>query len=251
MEIIDLIAILGALAWLPQIISWVYHRLKKPTIKVFNDNIAEVGFIKFGNAFNIRLSFLARYKNALIDNIELIIKDKNGATHNLKWIWYSETLYELQAVTGNAIMAKQQQAIAINAYKDVLIEKLVGFQSESFLETRKNLAYKLNTFIENQKSVGEIDVETIKRSQEYNDILRFYKSELFWISGDYSVICKIHIVDKKEPIEHLFNFTLSDIEIETLRRNIEFSEKVLALEFFNKEQTLEGNWFWATPNVYS
>ena len=34
---------------------------------------AEVGFIKFGNAFNIRLSFLARRKHALIDNIELCI----------------------------------------------------------------------------------------------------------------------------------------------------------------------------------
>ena len=30
MKIIDTIAILGALAWLPQIISWVYNWLKKP-----------------------------------------------------------------------------------------------------------------------------------------------------------------------------------------------------------------------------
>ena len=32
MKIIDLVAILGALAWLPQIISWIYHWLQKPMI---------------------------------------------------------------------------------------------------------------------------------------------------------------------------------------------------------------------------
>ncbi|MFR3549400.1 MAG: hypothetical protein ACLTTW_03695 [Coprobacter sp.] len=37
-----------------------------------------------------------------------------------------------------ATMAKQQNAIAINAYKDVLIEKFTGFQS-SFLTEGNNL----------------------------------------------------------------------------------------------------------------
>ena len=54
-------------------------------------------------------------------------------------------------------MAKQQNAIAINAFKDVLIEKFIGFQSIAFLEKRKLLAYKLTTFIENQRANGEID----------------------------------------------------------------------------------------------
>ena len=55
MEIIDIIAILGALAWLPQIFLWIYHWLQKPKVNVYHDEEAEVGFIKFGNAFNIRL----------------------------------------------------------------------------------------------------------------------------------------------------------------------------------------------------
>lgn len=147
MKIIDIIAILGALAWLPQIFAWIYHWLQKPKIQIFNEEEAEVGFIKFGNAFNIRISFLARKKHALIDNIELELEDKDGAKHNLKWVWYSETFYELQSPTGIATMAKQQNAIAINAYKDVLIEKFIGFQSVIFRENHKQLTYKLNTLV--------------------------------------------------------------------------------------------------------
>ena len=45
MKIIDIIAILGALAWLPQIFAWIYHWLQKPKIQIFNEEEAEVGFI--------------------------------------------------------------------------------------------------------------------------------------------------------------------------------------------------------------
>lgn len=249
MKFIDIIAILGALAWLPQIISWVYNWLKKPKISIYHDGEAEVGYIKNGNVFNLRFSFLARYKHALIDDIELILIDKDGAQHTLKWMWYSETFYELQGVAGNATMAKQQNAIAINAFKDVLIEKFIGFQSVEFLERRKLLAYKLTTLIENQKTNGEIDVDVIKRSNEYNELVRLYKNSLLWKSCEYFAVAKIHIADTNETIEHEFNFRLSDLEIETLNKNIEFAKSVIDCEFIDTTQQLTGTWLWAKPTI--
>ena len=132
----------------------------------------------------------SKKKHALIDNIELELEDKDGAKHNLKWVWYSETFYELQSPTGIATMAKQQNAIAINAYKDVLIEKFIGFQSVIFRENHKQLTYKLNTFIENQRKTGELDINIVKRSSEYNEIIRLYKNSMFWKIGDYKLFAK-------------------------------------------------------------
>lgn len=249
MKLIDIIAILGALAWLPQIISWIYNWLKKPKISIYHDGEAEVGYIKNGNVFNLRLSFLAREKHALIDNIELILTDKDGAHHTLKWMWYSETFYELQGPAGNSTMAKQQNAIAINAFRDVLIEKFIGFQSIAFLEKRKQLAYKLTTFIENQRANGEIDIDAIKRSHEYNELIRLYKNSLLWKSGEYSAIARIHIADTNETIDHKLNFRLSDLEIDTLNKNIEFAKSVVDCEFIDATQQLTGAWLWAKPNI--
>lgn len=249
MEFIDIIAILGALAWLPQIISWIYDWMKKPKISIYHDSEAEVGYIKNGNVFNLRFSFLARDKHALIDNIELFLIDKDGAQHFLKWMWYSETFYELQGVAGNATMAKQQNAIAINAFKDVLIEKFIGFQSETFLEKRKQLAYKLITFIEDQRTNGETNIDAIKRSHEYNDLIRLYKNSLLWKSGEYSAVAKIHIVDTNETIEHKFKFRLSDLEIDTLNKNIEFAKSVVDYEFIDSTQELKGTWLWTKPTI--
>lgn len=249
MRLIDIVAILGALAWLPQIISWVYNWMKKPKISIYHDGEAEVGYIKNGNAFNLRFSFLTREKHALIDDIELILTDKDGAHHTLKWMWYSETFYELQGPAGNSTMAKQQNAIAINAFRDVLIEKFIGFQSVPFLEKRKQLAYKLTTLIENQRTNGEINIDAIKRSHEYNELIRLYKNSLLWKSGEYSAVAKIHIADTNEIIEHKFNFRLSDLEIDTLNKNIEFAKSLVECEFIDAEKQLAGTWLWAKPSI--
>lgn len=249
MKLIDIIAILGALAWLPQIFSWIYNWLKKPKISIYHDGEAEVGYIKNGNAFNLRFSFLARDKHALIDDIELHLTDKDGARHILKWMWYSETFYELQGPAGNSTMAKQQNAIAINAFRDVLIEKFIGFQSVAFLEKRKLLAYKLTTLVENQKINGAVDMEAVKRSHEYNELIRLYKNSLLWKVGEYSAIAKIHIADTNETIEHTFSFRLSELEIDTLNKNIEFAKSVVDCEFIDTSQQLAGTWLWAKPTI--
>ncbi len=249
MKLIDIIAILGALAWLPQIFSWIYNWLKKPKISIYHDGEAEVGYIKNGNAFNLRFSFLARDKHALIDDIELHLTDKDGARHILKWMWYSETFYELQGPAGNSTMAKQQNAIAINAFRDVLIEKFIGFQSVAFLEKRKLLAYKLTTLVENQKTNGAVDMEAVKRSHEYNELIRLYKNSLLWKVGEYSAIAKIHIADTNETIEHTFSFRLSELEIDTLNKNIEFAKSVVDCEFIDTSQQLAGTWLWAKPTI--
>ena len=249
MKLLDVIAILGALAWLPQIISWIYNRMKKPKISIYHDGEAEIGYIKNGNVLNLRFSFLARYKHALIDNIELVLTDKDGAHHTLRWMWYSETFYELQGPAGNSTMAKQQNAIAINAFRDVLIEKFIGFQSSSFLEKRKQAAYKLTTFIENQKISDNVNIDSIKSSSEYNELIRLYRNSLFWKVGEYSAVAKIHIADTNETVEHSFNFRLSDLEIDTLNKNIEFAKSVVDCEFIDTTQQLVGTWLWAKPTI--
>lgn len=249
MKLIDIIAMLGALAWLPQIFSWIYNWMKKPKISIYHDGEAEVGYIKNGNVFNLRFSFLARDKHALIDDMELVLTDIDGAHHTLKWMWYSETFYELQGPAGNSIMAKQQNAIAINAFKDVLIEKFIGFQSTTFLEKKKQLAYKLTTFIENQKINGNVNIDDIKRSNEYNELIRLYKNSLFWKAGNYSVVAKIHVADTNETISHSFNFRLSELEIDTLNKNIEFAKSVVDCEFIDTTQQPTGTWLWAKPTI--
>ena len=251
MKLMDVIAILGAMAWLPQIITWVYKWLRRPVVSIFHDTESEVGYIKNGCAFNVRLSFLSRKKHALIDDITLQLTDKNGASHILNWIWYSETLYELLGPEGNATMAKQQNAIAINAYEDALIEKFVGFQSIEFIEERKRLSYQLQSYIEDQRTGGCLNVDQVRASKQYNDLVRHYKNCFQWKAGEYKCTLKVHIADTNQTIEHKFKFVLSDIEEDTLRKNLEVAKMAIDCEFIDPSSPITSSWIWAKPSISS
>lgn len=186
-------AILGALAWLPQIITWIFNWFKKPKLKIIGDNEAQVGYIAFGSVLNINLSFISQYKSSLIEDMELEIKDENSSIHLLKWAWYGETYYELKAPFASATMGKQQKAIAFVSYRDALVEKLVGFQPTDFKEKKKDLINRINQLVENQKYTGNIDAEAIKRSNEYIDLMRLYDNSLIWKYGDYAAECRVYI----------------------------------------------------------
>ena len=125
--------------------------------------------------------------------MELIIKDNNNSTYNLNWAWYGETYYELKAPFASATMGKQQKAIAFVSYRDALVEKLVGFQSVYFREKKKELINKINQLIENQKYTGNINVDTIKQSSEYIDLMRLCDDSIIWKKGSYTASCKVLI----------------------------------------------------------
>lgn len=82
-----------------------------------------------------------------------------------------------------------------------------------------------------------------------NELLRLYKNSMIWKIGDYSAICKIHIADTNTYMQHSFKFRLSDIEVETLKKNIEFAQKIIDVEFINPQQQIEGTWLWTKPSI--
>ena len=51
-------AVLGALAWMPQIIKWIVSWLRKPKLNIICDNEAQVGYIAFGSVLNVIIIIL-------------------------------------------------------------------------------------------------------------------------------------------------------------------------------------------------
>ena len=200
--------------------------------------------------FNLRMSFLSRNKQALIDKIELHLTDKDNAEFVLTWNWYSETFYELQAPGGTATMAKRQNAIAVNAFKDVLIEKFIGFQSPDFLNESRRLTHELNMTIENHRDAnGQISVEAIKQTDAYNKMIRLYENSMIWKLGRYQGCYKIHIADTGQEINGTFDFSFNELEIARLRQNIDIIKQNIDIEFFQPAGTPLVGLIWVSPNL--
>ena len=89
--------------------------------------------------------------------------------------------------------------------------------------SRKDYLKKIQD-INNNKDSSDNTI-SVNESQEYNDLIRLYKNSLLWKPGEYSVIARVHIADTNETIEHAFSFRLSELEIDTLNKNIEFAKQ--------------------------
>lgn len=242
-------AVLGALAWLPQIIKWLVNWIRKPKIKIIGDDEAQIGYVAFGSVLNVNLSFISQHKSSLIEDMDLEIIDKNNSTYNFKWAWYGETYYELKAPFASATMGKQQKAIAFVSYKDALIEKLVGFQSVDFRERKKELINKINQLIENQKYTGNINLDVIKQSNEYIDLMRLCDESLIWKKGNYMATCKVYISGNKTPFIYKFSFVLTETDISNLKSNIKLAKLIIEKSYFPDESKIEDSWLWANPAI--
>lgn len=253
MHVMDILfkitAVLGALAWLPQIINWIINWVKKPILRIFGDNEAQIGYIAFGSVLNINLSFISSHKSSLIENMELLITDDNNSTHKLCWTWYGETYYELKAPFASATMGKQQKAIAFVSYRDTLIEKLIGFQSIDFREKKKALINKLNQLVENQKYAGNINIDAIKRSNEYIELMRLHDNSLIWKMGNYSAKCSVYISGVITPFVYDFSFILTETDINNLKTNIKLAKLLIEKSYFPDDSKIEDNWLWASPAI--
>ena len=53
---VEIAAYIGAGAWIPQIISWIYKRMSHPIVKIVADSQAEIGYSYYGPIFNLNLT---------------------------------------------------------------------------------------------------------------------------------------------------------------------------------------------------
>jgi hypothetical protein len=182
----EVLAILGALAWLPQVFVWVKNWLAKPKLTIISDKELEIGYTSFGPILNVSLAFLSEDKKALIKTIEVELTHEKNDTQRFSWDWFEETLYELNVPnTGLLPTKKNQKAIAINIDKDQLIEKKIGFQQNTFKTEHKRLLQTTTEEFLNLYNADQ-DTATIKSHKCYNDLLDHYKNSFSWKVGTYN-----------------------------------------------------------------
>ena len=96
MDMMNLLAIVGAAAWTPQIITWVSRALTKPTVSIHLDTKTEIGYSRFGPIFNVRFALLSQNKDAIINKFSVKLRHESGASYTFDWDGLSEALSEIQ-----------------------------------------------------------------------------------------------------------------------------------------------------------
>jgi len=248
LSIFNVLAILGALAWLPSIIVWIKNIFIKPKISIICGSELEVGYTTFGPIINPQLAFISEKKKALINKIEVELTHENNDTQKFTWDWFEETLYTVDIPdAGQFPTKKNQKAIAINLQKDELIEKKIGFQQNTFKLEKKNLNQKAIEDLNNLSKAGESN-DKILSMRSYNDLLDHYQHSFNWKIGKYKVVFKVFIKSKDKPFSKEISFIITPLEINNLENNIELCKSDINQSLVKSDYE-KINWDWITPTI--
>ena len=251
----EIAAYIGAAAWLPQIATWVYRALIKPTITVVPDKHAEVGFTSYGPIFNLRMMLSSENKGLIIDGFELLLRHSDGDVHTLRWSGLLETFSEITDNAGNRqVVSRDQTPIALKIGTESLSEKFIRFQEPRFHETDRPATLDLVAHFNflKQSSPDEYMEKTLS-SKELFSVLENRKKAFWWKLGRYQIEAKLSSTGKFKLTNPTFYFDLTSVDIDRLKQNISTIESELKNIIQSTIQDLKAspiNWNWANVDIH-
>ncbi len=221
MKPLDWVAIVGAAAWIPQVLGWIARKLAKPSLRLVTGIAPEIGYTTFGTIFNLTCAISAEKKDAIIERVICTLEHERGQRINLNWVRLSETFSQISGPEGTAEVGKHQPAIALKVGTLILAEKIIGFNDRAFQEQIRTgsalVAERLALLRGNAHANPE---QEIFASREFADLLGLWDRNFAWQEGRYTARVAINIVGVKKPTICPLRFTLSTNEIQRLRSNV-------------------------------
>ncbi len=251
-----LLALVGAAAWLPQIISWLYARFVKPKLRFVPEEMTDIGYTSDGPILDQTFAIATSKKDALVEKIKLKVIHEDGEKHDFHWKFLDEKGGEIINPAGEKLeIGKHQSAIALKISTLGLAEKKIRFwdisyQNKLFLYIRafqEKVSYLKKTKCENYQ-------EEIIKTKEFLDILDFIKTGFCWEKGKYDVYLHAYETSLKNPHMEQFQFELSKEDIELLEKNIkeiqEWCKDMVLLEGKDIKEWPKRFWNWVYPRFY-
>ena len=250
----DVIAYLGAAAWIPQIITWGYNAITKPVLTITPDRTVSIGHTIFGPIFNLRLSINVDKKDTLIDFIGIEVQHESGAKHTLEWTGMTEFFSEVKNSAGdNQIIQRDIVPISVKLSTLSLIERFFRFQDSSFISVNKVEVDKLTEHQQFMRKKNAAYHDDFLNSKEVDAYIKFMRSNFYWQAGSYSVsfLVRSPAPSKLQPCKYQFKLTQDNVDM--LKNNLD--EVKADIEHFIKKGDVPdfdgkpGNWGWCSVNL--
>lgn len=249
----EVAAYVGAAAWLPQIISFIYRAAIKPKVTIVPEKKVEIGYTSFGPIFNLRLAVSAARKDTIIDHVGVVIKHEGGSVHEFGWEGMKETFSEIKDLSGNTqFVERDYSPIALVLNRLGVIERFFRFQAPSFHAKLKSL---LRTATDHQvylKSTKSDYHDDLLNSKQLHDVMGFYREYFFWKAGHYTVEFSVKSPSKVELTKSSFAFELKSYEVEDLMKNmpvIKMETKNLIYKGTEGFEPEPVNWQWVSTSL--
>ena len=229
-EIADLAAFIGAAAWLPQIVQWVYRLSLRPKVQIVCGQTVDIQFDDEGPGVDLTFALIASRRSCTAKNITARLRHGNGRTMTLEWSQLTEPIvhmWGLGQATGQAgVLARSQPAIALRLEEGTTVERGVTFQDRTL---RKSLSRSNQALMELGRvatETGRQPVEHVRASNEFLALRDLFKHAFAWEVGEYELEVRVSLFEGGAA-KSRWRFALSESDVELIRRNLSALDTVL------------------------
>ncbi|MCD1212891.1 hypothetical protein B4946_16295 [Vibrio cholerae] len=245
---IDGIAVLGALAWTPHLVSIVKNHYTKPKVRIITSRTAEVGFTSLGPILNLHLAFSVERKDIVVSDLKIRLKHCSGEERVFAWQGIKQNVGKMTtADAGSVPFEKEQSVLAIKLNQAHIEERFIRFQDIGFLSTKRDYENKAIKRVTYLKSESKYDPESFLRDQEMKELYNFNKHAFPWKEGQYTVTIEVQSPEKFVLNDNVLVFSLSAIDIEELAKNKDVLEADYKRQVMGHVEGQDIVWQWRNP----
>ena len=249
----EIAAVVGALAWLPQIAAFITSLFRRTKLSVIVQRQPQVGFTYLGPIFNLRMAFSASKKDIVISNVQFNIKHETGDVHVFSWQGMIQHFGQMKVSDTNTIdYDREQGVLALKILTTGIEERLVRFQNEKINEERQQFINRANKKMEFMKSTGKYDPKAFMSSEEISDLVNYCKKSNIWKVGKYTATLHVQSQESFILTNSEFFFELTSLDLEALERNKEHIFTAVENDVRNGNDDykfLEIIWNWRNPAI--
>lgn len=129
----EIIALVGAAAWAPQIIQWINEARKRPKLELIAAPTVILGYTPAGPVIQLAASISSQNGDVIVTEMIVRVQHESREKRLLKWTAVAETLasFNLPETQGLS-MNKNQNVLAGKAVTETLTEKYLTFNDLHF-----------------------------------------------------------------------------------------------------------------------
>ena len=250
LNITDILAILGALAWLPPIGSCLKKIIQKPVVRIMAPLHLEVGYTFLGQILNPHFAFIVENKDFVITAMSVTLEHQNGDRKTLQWQSIEESLMQVEQDNGiSTPYKKNSEVLVLKLSRNSASERQIRFRCNEFNQKRyeRELAIRKKVMVDLDQS--KYDPEHHMRSPDLMDLTDYIGQNFPWKEGEYKVTINIESFQSFKLLDNTYSFVLTMNDIKQLEANKSLmpAHYGMQLEEFVGQPYTQLAWNWAYP----
>jgi hypothetical protein len=248
MSLTDIASYIGAAAWLYPIYTEIKRKITKPTLHVFPVDSIQLGYTSLGPMIFLQCAINSEKTEALIVRVKIMVVHEDGDSHILTWKTLDETQFHFRSFSGEGgTIEKSQLATAIKISTGVPIEKRIGFVDPRYQEESQQIIDKLFKQTTYKRNIQpELSVDEVFKEQEFFEWNSYFKKEMYWKVGRYSLDILVYAFGLKKPLIKKYEFELDSQKIDFLTFNTTLLEQSIKASVSKSPQV---TWGWVFPRI--